>query len=54
MLKFKCKFFQRIAAMTLDEKVRLGMLGLTGATLVFAALGLHIKPLEAISGGGTH
>jgi hypothetical protein len=36
--------------MTLDEKVRLGMLALTGASIVFASLGLRIGPLEIIGG----
>ena len=36
--------------MDIDEKIRYGMLGLSGASIVFAALGLHIGPLE-ISGG---
>jgi hypothetical protein len=39
--------------MTLDEKIRYGMLALTGASLVFATLGLHISPLEPI-GGAAH
>jgi hypothetical protein len=39
-------------AMTLDEKVRYGMLALTGASLVFAALGLKVGPLEPIIGVG--
>jgi hypothetical protein len=37
-------------AMTLDEKIRLGMVALTGASLVFAALGIHIGPLDVIGG----
>jgi hypothetical protein len=36
--------------MTLDEKVRLGMMAVTGASLVFATLGVHISPL--MNGGG--
>jgi hypothetical protein len=38
--------------MTLDEKIRLGMLALSGASLVFATLGLHISPLEIVRGSG--
>ena len=38
--------------MTLDEKIRYGMMALTGARLVFAALGLKIGPLEIIGGYG--
>jgi hypothetical protein len=38
--------------MTLDEKIRYGMLALTGASIVFAALGLHhVAPLGVSSGG---
>ena len=32
--------------MTLDEKIRYGMLALSGASLVLAPLGLHVSPLE--------
>jgi hypothetical protein len=38
--------------MTLDEKIRLGMVAITGASLVFATLGLRIGPLEIIGGAG--
>ena len=38
--------------MTLDEKIRVGMLALTGASIVFASLGLHLGPLEIIGGAG--
>jgi hypothetical protein len=37
--------------MTLDEKIRYGMLALGGATFVLAALGIRI-PLEPIGGFG--
>lgn len=40
--------------MTLDEKIRLGMVALTGASLVFAALGLHLPgPLDVAGGSGS-
>ena len=40
--------------MTLDEKIRYGMMALGGASLVIAALGVHITPLEIAGGmGGT-
>jgi hypothetical protein len=39
--------------MTLDEKIRYGMLAVSGASLVFATLGLKIAPLEIIGGFGT-
>ena len=40
------------ADMTLDEKIRLGMVALAGAAVVFASLGVNISPLEAIGGFG--
>jgi len=40
--------------MTLDEKIRLGMVALSGASLVFASLGLKAGPLEIIGGWGVH
>jgi len=43
---------QSSADMTLDEKIRLGMVALTGASLVFASLGLSVSPLEIIGGFG--
>ncbi len=39
--------------MTLDEKIRYGMLAVSGASLVFATLGLKVGPLEIIGGYGT-
>jgi hypothetical protein len=39
--------------MTIDEKVRYGTMALGGASLVFAALGLHLSPLAAMSGAGS-
>jgi hypothetical protein len=36
--------------MTLDEKIRYGMVALTGASLVLTGLGIHVNPL-AIAGG---
>jgi hypothetical protein len=38
--------------MTLDEKIRLGMVALSGASIVFATLGVHINPLDIIGGMG--
>ena len=40
------------ADMTLDEKIRYGMVALTGASIVFATLGLKVGPLEVIGGWG--
>ena len=39
--------------MTLDEKIRYGMMTLGGVSLVFATFGVHISPLEIIGGAGT-
>ncbi len=39
--------------MTLDEKIRYGMLALGGITFVFAALGVNVTPLEPIRGFGS-
>ena len=40
--------------MTLDEKVRYGMIALTGASVVLAGLGVHVNPLTIAGGyGGT-
>ncbi len=39
--------------MTLDETIRYGMLALSGASLVFASLGLHIGPLDICGGHGS-
>jgi hypothetical protein len=36
--------------MTIDDKVRYGMLALGGASLVLAAMGVHINPLQVING----
>lgn len=39
--------------MTPDEKIRLGMLALAGASIVFASLGLKLGPLDLMGGWGT-
>jgi hypothetical protein len=39
-------------AMTLDEKVRYGMMALAGASVVFATLGVHFSPLMTANGYG--
>ena len=36
--------------MTVDEKIRYGMVALTGAGVVLATFGLHVNPM-AIQGG---
>lgn len=38
--------------MTIDEKVRYGMVALTGASVVLTAMGLHISPLNTVGGCG--
>jgi len=38
--------------MTLDEKMKYGMLALGGASLVLTALGVHISPLQIAGGAG--
>jgi len=38
--------------MTADEKIRYGMVALTGASVVFAALGVHLGPLDIAGGMG--
>jgi hypothetical protein len=39
--------------MTPDEKVRYGMMAIGAASLVFATLGVHLSPLDAMSGAGS-
>jgi len=34
--------------MTIDEKLRYGMVAVGGASLILATLGAHIGPLEAL------
>jgi hypothetical protein len=38
--------------MTLEEKVRYGMVALSGAALVFSALGVHVSPLDVVGSYG--
>jgi len=39
--------------MTLEEKVRYGMLAVTGAAVVANVLGVHISPLDIAGASGT-
>ena len=39
-----------LSAMTIDEKIRYGMVALTGAGVVLATFGIHVNPL-AVAGG---
>jgi hypothetical protein len=48
---FACPF-DTLVNMTLDEKVRFGMVALSGASVVLATLGVHVNPLEIIGGMG--
>ena len=36
--------------MTLDDKIRYGMIALAGASVVFASFGLHLGPLAQTTG----
>jgi hypothetical protein len=38
--------------MSLEEKVRYDAIALSGAALVFSALGVHIAPLDVVNGYG--
>jgi hypothetical protein len=38
--------------MTIDEKVRYGMMALGGASLILTAMGVHINPLQIVGGAG--
>jgi hypothetical protein len=37
--------------MTTDEKIRYGMMALTGSSVVLAAFGVHVNPLAQICAG---
>jgi len=41
-----------LPTMTLDEKIRYGMVALTGASLVLTGLGVHVNPLTVLGGYG--
>jgi len=38
---------------SLDEKIRYGMMTAAGAGLIFSTLGLHMTPIDAMSGIGS-
>jgi hypothetical protein len=51
--KFLSKSRQsRRPQMTTDQKVRLGLMAVTGASVVPAGLGIHMSPLTAEIAGG--
>ena len=39
--------------MTTDDKIRYGMMALTGSSVVLAAFGVHINPLGYMGGFGS-
>lgn len=45
MLKFERRLVTR---MTLDDRIRYGMMALGGATLVLTAMGVHPSPLTYV------
>ena len=51
-LSLICQPFRALANMTLDEKIRFGMIALGGASIVFATLGVHFNPLDIVGGSG--
>ena len=44
--------FHALANMTLDEKIRYGMIALGVSSVVLASLGVHFSPLEIVGGYG--
>ncbi len=38
--------------MSTEDKVKFGLMALTGASVVFSTLGVHILPLQVIGGYG--
>ena len=39
--------------MTTEDKIRYGMIAVTGSSVVLAAFGVHINPLAFVGGAGT-
>ena len=52
LLSLICGPFSTMANMTLDEKIRYGMMALAGASVVLATLGAHPGLLEIAGGMG--
>jgi hypothetical protein len=52
MLSLICWGFHAFANMTLDEKIRYGMVALGATSVVLATLGVHINPLHIAGGHG--
>jgi hypothetical protein len=51
-LKFKRFLYHASSGMTQDEKIRIGMVALSGASVVMAALGVKLPILEIAFGSG--
>jgi hypothetical protein len=51
-LKFKSLAYHTSTGMTLDEKIRVGIVALSGASVVMAALGVKLPILEIANGSG--
>jgi len=52
LLSLICRPFVALVNMTLDEKIRYGVLALGGASVILATLGVHFNPLEIAGGSG--
>jgi hypothetical protein len=54
LVKLICHSFHPLVDVTLDEKIRYGMLALSVASLMLATLGMHVIPIDVGGGiGGT-
>ena len=47
----KCQAYP-LGGMTIDEKIRYGMIAMGGASIVLTALGLHVGPISVMGGVG--
>ena len=52
LLSLICLPFHTLAIMTVDEKIRYGMVALGATSVVLATLGVHFNPLEIAGGSG--
>ena len=50
---FLCKGVSFRPAMTLDQKVRFGIMAVSGAAVVANFMGVHLSPLEIVGGAGS-
>ena len=54
LVNLVCHSFHPLVNVTLDEKIRFGMLALSVASLTLATLGMHVTPIDVGGGiGGT-